>query len=53
MDEKKIVKKMSRIGIFGNILLAAFKLAAGILGKSGAMISLEVLSWNRRKTASG
>lgn len=39
MDEKKLVNRLSRIGIFGNVLLAAFKLLAGILGKSGAMVS--------------
>ena len=39
MDEKKILKRLSRIGILGNVLLAAFKLFSGILGKSGAMIS--------------
>ncbi len=39
MDETKIVKKLSRVGILGNVLLAAFKLVAGILGKSGAMVS--------------
>ena len=39
MNEKRIVKKLSLVGIFGNILLAGFKLCAGILGKSGAMIS--------------
>ena len=39
MDEKKILKRLSRIGILGNVLLAAFKLLSGILGKSGAMIS--------------
>ena len=39
MDEKKIVDRLSRVGIFGNILLAAFKLFAGIVGKSGAMVS--------------
>lgn len=39
MDEKKSVKKMSRVGIFGNILLAGFKLAAGLLGRSSAMVS--------------
>ncbi len=39
MDEKKIVKKLSLTGILGNVLLAAFKLLAGILGRSGAMIS--------------
>lgn len=39
MEEKKILKRLSRIGILGNVLLAAFKLFSGILGKSGAMIS--------------
>ena len=39
MDEKQIVNRLSRVGIFGNVLLAAFKLFAGILGKSGAMVS--------------
>ena len=39
MDEKKIVSKLSTIGILGNVLLAAFKLVSGILGNSGAMIS--------------
>ena len=39
MDEKKTFDRLSRVGIFGNVLLAAFKLFAGILGKSGAMVS--------------
>ena len=39
MNEQKVVKKLSRTGILGNILLAAFKLFAGIFGKSGAMVS--------------
>ena len=39
MNDQAIVKKMSRVGIFGNVLLAAFKLFAGIFGKSGAMVS--------------
>ena len=39
MVEKNIVKKLSLVGILGNIVLAAFKLFAGILGNSGAMIS--------------
>ena len=39
MEEKKIIRKLSRVGIFGNVLLAAFKLFAGIFGKSGAMVS--------------
>ena len=39
MEEKKIIRKLSAVGIFGNVVLAAFKLFAGILGKSGAMVS--------------
>ncbi len=39
MDEKLIIRRMSYVGIFGNVFLAAFKLFAGILGRSGAMIS--------------
>ena len=39
MDEKKVFNRLSRVGILGNVLLAAFKLFAGIFGKSGAMIS--------------
>jgi len=39
MDEKKIIKKLSGVGITGNVLLSAFKLLAGIVGHSGAMIS--------------
>ena len=39
MDEKKVVAKLSRVGILGNVILSAFKLFAGILGHSGAMIS--------------
>lgn len=39
MDETRIVKKLSRVGILGNVALAAFKLFAGIFGRSGAMIS--------------
>ena len=39
MEEKKTVDRLSRVGIYGNVLLAAFKLFAGIFGKSGAMVS--------------
>ena len=39
MDENRIVNRLSCVGILGNVLLAAFKLFAGILGKSGAMVS--------------
>lgn len=44
LDEKKIVKKLSLVGILGNVLLAAFKLLAGIIGKSAAMVSDSVHS---------
>ena len=39
MNEDKIFNRLSHVGIFGNVLLAAFKLFAGILGRSGAMVS--------------
>ena len=39
MDEQQIIRKMSRVGILGNVLLSAFKLLSGIFGRSGAMIS--------------
>ena len=39
MNEKKIINRLSRVGIFGNLLLSAFKLLAGIFGHSGAMVS--------------
>lgn len=35
----KVVRKLSVVGIAGNIILSAFKLLAGIIGSSGAMIS--------------
>ena len=38
-DEQRIVKKLSLVGILGNVLLAGFKLLSGIIGRSGAMIS--------------
>lgn len=37
--EGAIIKKVSFVGIFGNVMLTAFKLFAGIYGKSGAMVS--------------
>jgi len=39
MNTEKIVRKISFLGIFGNIVLSAFKLFAGIFGRSGAMVS--------------
>lgn len=37
--EVKIIQRLSLVGIIGNIVLSSFKLAAGICGHSGAMIS--------------
>ena len=39
INEGKIVNRVSVMGIAGNIMLSVFKLVAGILGHSGAMIS--------------
>lgn len=39
MLEKKIILRLSVVSIVGNIILSAFKLFAGIVGHSGAMIS--------------
>ena len=39
MDKQKIIKQISTVGILGNILLSAFKLLAGVLGSSTAMVS--------------
>ena len=38
-DENRIVIKLGAAGIVGNVALSSFKLAAGIVGNSGAMIS--------------
>lgn len=39
INENAIIQQLSLIGIVGNILLSAFKLFAGIYGRSGAMVS--------------
>ena len=39
INEDRIIKQISSAGIFGNIVLSAFKLFAGIYGQSGAMVS--------------
>ena len=38
-ESRRIMNKVAAVGVFGNILLTAVKLAAGILGNSGAMVS--------------
>ena len=39
MEEKTIIRRITAVGISGNIVLTAFKLFAGIYGKSSAMVS--------------
>ncbi|MDD3921692.1 MAG: cation diffusion facilitator family transporter [Eubacteriales bacterium] len=39
MSEQSIIRRVSGVGIFGNIILVAFKLYAGIAGHSAAMVS--------------
>lgn len=39
MDEKKIIRQLSTVGIAGNAALVAFKLYAGLAGHSPAMVS--------------
>ena len=38
-DSDRIIARVSFVGIFGNIILSAFKLYAGVAGRSGAMVS--------------
>ena len=38
-NENAVIKQISLVGIIGNIVLCAFKMFAGIVGNSGAMIS--------------
>lgn len=38
-EAARIVRRLSLVGIVGNVALSSFKMAAGILGSSGAMIS--------------
>lgn len=39
MDEKRIMRQVTAVGIAGNVVLVIFKLYAGIRGGSGAMVS--------------
>ena len=38
-ESKRIMNRVAAVGVFGNMLLTAVKLAAGIAGNSGAMVS--------------
>lgn len=39
LDEKLVIRKLSLVGIIGNVFLSAFKFFAGIVGNSSAMVS--------------
>lgn len=39
IDENSIIRRVSLVGILGNVALSVFKLFAGIVGSSGAMVS--------------
>lgn len=39
IDENRMIRRISLVGIVGNVGLSAFKLFAGIAGNSGAMVS--------------
>ena len=39
MTEKGIVERVSAVGVMGNVLLVVFKLFAGFVGRSSAMVS--------------
>ena len=39
LRETTIIRKVTAVGIVGNIILVIFKLYAGLVGKSGAMVS--------------
>lgn len=46
IDEAKIIQKLSLVSIIGNAILSAFKIFAGIVGHSGAMISDAIHSFS-------
>ncbi len=39
LDEEHVIRKLSLVGIVGNVFLSAFKFFAGIIGNSSAMVS--------------
>lgn len=44
--DKKMIAQVTSVGVFGNVALATFKLLAGILGNSGAMVSDAIHSFS-------
>ncbi len=46
LDEKAVIRRLSLVSIIGNAALSGFKLFAGIIGHSGAMLSDAVHSFS-------
>ena len=46
LDETAVIRKLSLVSIIGNTILSAFKMTAGIVGHSGAMISDSIHSFS-------
>ena len=46
VDEVAVIRNLSMVSVVGNVILSAFKLFAGIVGRSGAMISDSVHSFS-------
>ena len=46
IDEERIIRKLSFVSVAGNALLSGFKLFAGIIGHSGAMVSDAIHSFS-------
>ncbi len=42
----EIVRRTAAVGVFGNVLLSVFKLFAGLIGNSAAMVSDAVHSFS-------
>lgn len=46
INEKAIIRNLSLVGVIGNTILSGFKMFAGIVGNSGAMISDAIHSFS-------
>lgn len=45
-EQKRLIAQVTSVGVFGNVALSIFKLVAGIVGNSGAMVSDAVHSFS-------
>ena len=45
-EQKRLIAQATSVGVFGNVALSIFKLVAGIVGNSGAMVSDAVHSFS-------